>query len=121
VLHHLEVEQSLRRIRALLPSGGAMAFAEPNMLNPQIAIQKNIPAIKKRLGDSPDETAFIRWPLQRWLQQAGFQEVRITPFDFLHPRLPAALIARVEALGAILEKTPIICEIAGSLFIRALK
>jgi ubiquinone/menaquinone biosynthesis C-methylase UbiE len=121
VLHHLEVRSALQQIFRVLKPGGSIIFTEPNMLNPQIAIQKNIPAIKKRLGDSPDETAFFRWSLQRWLKQAGFQEVRITPFDFLHPRLPAALITRVEALGAILEKTPIICEIAGSLYIRALK
>jgi len=35
-------------------------FAEPDMLNPQITLQKNIPALKRRLGDTPDETAFSR-------------------------------------------------------------
>ena len=31
------------------------------MLNPIIAVQKNIPFIKKLMGDTPDETAFIKW------------------------------------------------------------
>ena len=39
------------------------------MLNPQIAIQKNIPWVKRKLGDSPDETAFFRWPLRRLLEE----------------------------------------------------
>ena len=121
ILHHLEIEEALREIYRVLKPGGAIYFTEPNMLNPQIAIQKNVPWIKRRLGDSPDETAFFRWLLRRWLERSGFHDVRITPFDFLHPRLPAAWIGRAEALGIFLEKTPIICEIAGSLYIRALK
>src|SRR6185369_13322320 len=57
VLHHLEFDSSLKEIYRVLKKGGRMIFAEPNMLNPQIFSQKNIPFIKKWLGDSPDETA----------------------------------------------------------------
>ena len=65
ILHHLEIEEALREIYRVLKPGGTIYFTEPNMLNPQIAMQKNIPWIKRRLGDSPDETAFFRWPLRR--------------------------------------------------------
>ena len=91
------------------------------MLNPQIAIQKNIPWIKRKLGDSPDETAFFRWPLRRLLQRTGYREVRIDPFDFLHPKTPVALIDQVKAFGRFLENVPVISEFAGSLYIRAIK
>jgi len=91
------------------------------MLNPQIAIQKNIPWIKRKLGDSPDETAFFRWPLRRLLQRTGYREVRIDPFDFLHPKTPVALIDQVKAFGRFLENLPGISEFAGSLYIRAIK
>jgi len=64
VLHHLDVEKALNEFYRVLKPGKSIVFAEPNMLNPQIAIQKNIPFIKKMLGDSPDETAFIRWKLK---------------------------------------------------------
>lgn len=40
VLHHLDLDVSLARIFALLKPGGVMSFAEPNMLNPQILLQK---------------------------------------------------------------------------------
>jgi SAM-dependent methyltransferase len=121
VLHHLEIEEALREIYRVLKPMGTIYFTEPNMLNPQIAIQKNIPWIKRKLGDSPDETAFVRWPLWRLLEQTGYREVRIDPFDFLHPKTPVALIDHVKAFGRFLENVPVISEFAGSLYIRATK
>jgi SAM-dependent methyltransferase len=121
VLHHLEIEAAIRDIYRVLKPGGTIYFTEPNMLNPQIAIQKNIPWIKRKLGDSPDETAFFRWPLRRLLERTGYRDVRIDPFDFLHPKTPVALIDRVNALGRFLENAPVISEFAGSLYIRAIK
>jgi hypothetical protein len=91
------------------------------MLNPQIAIQKNVPWIKQKLGDSPDETAFFRWPLRRLLEQTGYRDVRIDPFNFLHPKTPVPLINQLRALGHFLENVPVIAEFADSLYIRALK
>jgi SAM-dependent methyltransferase len=121
VLHHLEIEEALRDIYRVLKPGGAIYFTEPNMLNPQIAIQKNVPWVKRKLGDSPDETAFFRWSLRRLLEQTGYRDVRIDPFDFLHPKTPVALIDSVNAFGRFLESVPVISEIAGSLYIRAIK
>src|SRR5215471_450799 len=117
ILHHLEIKEALREIHRVLKSGGTIYFTEPNMLNPQIAIQKNVPWIKRKLGDSPDETAFFRWPLRRLLEQTGYQDIRIDPFDFLHPKTPVALIDRVDQFGRFLEKVPVISEFAGSLYI----
>jgi SAM-dependent methyltransferase len=121
VLHHLEIEEALRQIHRVLKPGGTMFFTEPNMLNPQIVIQKNVPWVKQKLGDSPDETAFFRWRLRRLLEVTGFSGVRIDPFDFLHPRIPTTLIGGVDAVGRFLESLPVISEFAGSLYIRAIK
>ena len=121
VLHHLEIQEALREIYRVLKPGGTIYFTEPNMLNPQIAIQKNIPWVKRKLGDSADETAFFRWPLRRLLQQTGFRDVRIEPFDFLHPRTPLPVVNQLNALGRFLENVPVISEFAGSLYIRAVK
>ena len=121
VLHHLEIEEAIREIYRVLKPGGTIYFTEPNMLNPQIAIQKNVPWVKRKLGDSPDETAFFRWPLRRLLEQRGYRDVRIVPFDFLHPKTPGPLVDRLDALGRFLESLPVISEFAGSLYIRAIK
>lgn len=118
ILHHLEITSALAKIYELLKRGGIMSFAEPNMLNPQIMIQKNIPLIKARMGDSPDESAFVRSQLRRLLLKAGFENVSVVPHDWLHPATPSSLINVVMLTGHILEKLPIIREFAGSLLIR---
>ena len=121
VLHHLNLQAALPEMRRVLKPGGAFVFTEPNMLNPQIMLQKNIPALKAYMGDSPDETAFFRWQIKGLLLDAGFSSVKTEPFDFLHPRVPGALAPAVDKLGALLERLPLLKEIAGSLLIKAAK
>lgn len=119
VLHHLEVDEALRRIFALLSPGGRMSFAEPNLLNPQVYAERRIPFLKRWMWHiSPDETAFVRWRLAETLRNTGFADVEITPFDWLHPATPEWLIGAVGAAGRILEKTPLLREFAGSVLIR---
>ena len=121
VLHHLDIKKALPEIYRVLKQDGRIYFTEPNMLNPQIAIQKNVPWVKRKLGDSPDEKAFFRWPLRRLLEQTGFHDVQIDPFDFLHPKIPGFLVNPVSGFGGLLERVPLIGEFAGSLYIRAVK
>jgi ubiquinone/menaquinone biosynthesis C-methylase UbiE len=121
VLHHLDIEPALSHIYRLLKPGGIMSFAEPNMLNPQIMIQKNLPWIKKKMGDSPDETAFFRWQMDRYIQKAGFYNIQVLPFDWLHPMVPSGMISLVSSIGFVLKKIPLVKEFAGSLLISARK
>lgn len=121
VLHHLDIEKAIRELYRVLKPGGSFYFTEPNMMNPQIALQKNIPALKRRLGDSPDETAFFRWTLKKLMQKTGFSDIVIKPFDFLHPAVAPKFIPFVSAVGETVEKLPVLKEIAGSLYISAFK
>jgi SAM-dependent methyltransferase len=121
ILHHLSIEKALQEVYRVLKPGGKAWFSEPNMLNPQIMIQKNVPPIKRWAGDTPDETAFFRWPLKRQFKQAGFQNVDIKPFDFLHPQIPAFATSAMNWTSRQLERLPVIREIAGSLLIHVQK
>jgi 2-polyprenyl-3-methyl-5-hydroxy-6-metoxy-1,4-benzoquinol methylase len=119
VLHHLDMIPALRRMYELLKPGGVIAFAEPNMLNPQIWAERHIPAIRDRHHVSPDETAIVRWKLARDLAQIGYTAIQIRNVDWLHPATPEPLIGAVYRLGLLLERIPLIREFSGSVLIRA--
>lgn len=121
VLHHLDINSAVKEIYRVLKNGGSIRFTEPNMLNPQIALQKNIPFIKKMMGDSPDETAFFRWKIKKLLLETGFNNVKIKPFDFLHPKIPLLFVNFMEKVGCVFEKIPILREFSGSLYITGQK
>lgn len=120
VLHHLDWDLALGRYIAQLKPGGVVRFSEPNLLNPQIFLQKNVGILKRLAGDSPGEYAFTRWQIARSLRNAGFVDISVTPFEFLHPGTPKGLIPLLVKLESWLPKTPL-NEIAGSLLIEARK
>lgn len=120
VLHHLELGPALTKSFELLKPGGHFAFAEPNMLNPQVFAERTF--LRKALKYvSPDETAFVRWSLAATLREHGFVDIRITPFDWLHPAIPDRLIEFTEAFGALVEQVPAAREFSGSLLISCKK
>lgn len=121
VLHHLNMDAILPEVKRVLKKDGRIVFCEPNMLNPQLLIQKNVRPIKKIkiLGETLDETAFFRWPLSNILKKVGFTDISIVPFDFLHPWTPPFMIRAINMIGLLAEKTPLLKEIAGSLIISA--
>ncbi len=118
VLHHLDLPDALAQAYRLLKPGGLFAFAEPNLLNPQIFLERTLRFLPFYSYVSPDETAFVRWRLRACLEANGFVDVAVSPFDWLHPRTPKPLIGLVGAAGWLLERCPGLREFSGSLWIR---
>jgi len=119
VLHHLHLEAALGEALRVLRPGGRIVFAEPNILNPQVAFMFHFGLTKRYFGVSPDELAFSRFRSQLALDELGYTEVRVQPFDFLHPATPASWLDGVTRLGALLERIPLLRETAGSQLILA--
>jgi len=117
VLHHLDLSSALRHLVRVLKVGGRFVFTEPNLWNPQVWLERNVRWLRPLLGVSPDETAFARTALVRTLEEAGLTSVSVKPFDWLHPWTPRPLIAAVKAWGSVLERTPLVRELSGSLLI----
>jgi ubiquinone/menaquinone biosynthesis C-methylase UbiE len=121
ILHHLNLDAALAEVHRVLRPGGGIVFAEPNILNPQVTVMFRLGLTKKYFGVSPDEMAFSRFRAARALRRAGFTDVAVKPFDFLHPATPAALMDRVARFGRALESIPLVREIAGSMIITGTK
>jgi len=119
ILHHLDTSTAFPLIFELLKPGGLIGFAEPNMLNPQVFLERKFRRFFPYV--SPDETAFFRSAMTRELFRSGFVDVSVRPFDWLHPAVPKSLISTVKRIEKILEKIWPIREFAGSLIIRAMK
>lgn len=117
ILHHLDLDDALIKIFQLLKPNGRLSFAEPNMLNPQVFIERMFRPLFPYV--SPDETAFIRWNLKRKLQAVGFIDIHIVPLDWLHPGVPKKLINTIIFIEKICENTPFLQEFSGSLYINA--
>ena len=121
ILHHLELMPVLKQIRRFLNREGKLWFSEPNLFNPQVFLSLKIGFLRKRLGISPNETAFLRWRIKGLFHQGGFKDVRVSTFDFLHPCTPNRFIPLVKRIGKFLEGIPLLREISGSIMIEARK
>lgn len=121
ILHHLPVEQTLAECLRVLKPGGIIWFSEPNMMNPQTALERNVRSVGKLLQNTEDETAFFRWGVVKTLGQCGFRGVSVQPYDFLHPLVPRSLMAGVDRLARLVERIPLLREISGCLEISARK
>ena len=94
-----------------------MSFAEPNLLNPQVAIQMKFRRFFEYI--SPDETALIHWKIKKSLEDVGFEEIQVQHFDWLHPSTPEPFIKAIKLAGTFFENTPFIRRFSGSLYIKA--
>ena len=119
VLHHLNLSQALKNIHALLKPNGVMSFAEPNQLNPQVFFMFKFRSFFPEI--SPDENPFLRWKLHHLLRMNNFADIGIQPFDWLHPATPPFMIQKINRVGKLIERIPIISEFAGSILIRGVK
>jgi 2-polyprenyl-3-methyl-5-hydroxy-6-metoxy-1,4-benzoquinol methylase len=121
VLHHLDLKKSLPKMLRLIKPGGRLVFAEPNMLNPQIWMERHVGFIRKIAGASPDETAFYRWQIKKLLLGEEFINVSARPHEFLHPLIPKPFIPLFTSLTTFAEWLWPVREIGGSLLISAEK
>ena len=120
VLHHLDLRRALPELRRKLKPQARFAFSEPNLLNPlnRHFIFSADASRRERLGVSPSEMAFKPRELRTEFESAGYVVHAMVHRDFLHPSVPRLLIPLIRAAGFVLERTPVLQRLSGSLWIR---
>lgn len=120
ILHHLDWERAAEGFFRSLRPGGRVRFSEPNLLNPQIYLQKNSKYLKQLAGDSPDEYAFTARHARDFFTRAGFVNVSVKPFEFLHPAIPERYIPLAIRIEEWVSSTPLVA-FGGSILIEGEK
>lgn len=106
VLHHVDLDVVFARTFSTLRPGGRFAFAEPNLANPQVWIERNVPFVRRLRHVTPHETAFLAAKLRRRFEANGLIVEICEPFDFLHPALPRVFLPAALPVARALERTP---------------
>lgn len=121
ILCHDLYPQNLRELFRVLKPNGQLLFFEANYWNPQVWLKNLIPALGRRLGNADCQVGMRKYRLLQIASHQGFTEIDIIPYDIIHPLTPASLIRFLQALAFILEHTPLIRELSGTLYIWARK
>ena len=120
VLHHLDLDDALPRLRALLVPGADLVFSEPNLLNPQVRlIFSGLAWARRRWAVSETEMAFYPWELRSIFTRHGFEVIDLFTYDFMHPAISARALRFACAVNRTLERTPLVRLLGGSCFVHA--
>jgi 2-polyprenyl-3-methyl-5-hydroxy-6-metoxy-1,4-benzoquinol methylase len=121
ILHHLyhHLSAALTNMHRLLKPGGTIVFLEPNLYNPYVFGIFRFPYLRRLAHLEPDEMAFTKRHVTKLLKAAGYNDIRVEYKDFLLPGIPDILIAPSIAVGAVLERVPLVRMVSQSIFISA--
>jgi dolichol-phosphate mannosyltransferase len=117
ILCHDLYSHNLAAIYKLLKPGGRFLFFEANYWNPQVFLKSTIPSLGRWCGNAACQIGLRKYKLMQMASHQGFTHLDVTPYDIIHPMTPSWLVSTLHALAWVLEHTPIIRELCGTLYI----
>lgn len=121
ILCHTQFYQNLAALYRLLKPGGQLLFFEANYWNPQVFMKTHVRPIGRRMGDAECQIGMRRYNLMKAASHQGFTNLEIIPYDIVHPLTPRSAVQMLQACAFVLEHTPVIKELCGTLYIWAKK
>ncbi len=121
ILCHDLYAQNLQALHRLLKPGGQILFFEANYWNPQVAAKNFIRPLGRWAGIAECELGLRKYVLMKVASHQGFVDIDIIPYDIVHPRTPRFLLRALKSLAFLLEHTPGVRDLCGTLYIWAKK
>jgi ubiquinone/menaquinone biosynthesis C-methylase UbiE len=120
ILHHLDLEQVSKEIYRVLRKGGMAFFYEPNILNPYVYLVKSSPALKEKIGDSPEEWAINPLSINKIFSKFN---TKYYMSEFVPPIKSFSLqkMKMIDKFSSVLSKFPILKYLGGSVQIHLFK
>lgn len=117
ILCHDKYSQNLAALYKLLKPGGQILFFEANYWNPQVFIKNQIRPLGRLLGDPPCLVGLRQYQLMKIASHQGFTNLEIIPYDIIHPLTPRSLVQPFQSIAYLLEHTPLIRDLCGTLYL----
>jgi len=115
ILCHDQYPQNLAALYRLLKPGGQLLFFESNYWNPQVFAKNHLP--RGWSGEAPCQVGMRKYKLMQMASHQGFTNLEIIPYDIIHPLTPRIFVPLVQSIAFVLEHTPLVRELCGTLYI----
>jgi SAM-dependent methyltransferase len=109
----------LRQVQSLLRPGGRLLFFETNPWNPIFQLRKLMGKLVAWMRRDGDRSLPNRIQFYELFSELGFIRISITCYDFLYPPIPRWLMLVARNASLVLENTPVVRNLAGTILLQA--
>ena len=121
VLDHACSVPLLTEVQKLLKPGGRLLFFETNPWNPVFQMRRRLGKLLPFIRRGDERLMHNRVQLYELLSELGFVSIATTCYDFLYPPVPQWSLPVTRTLSLIMETTPLIKLLAGTILLHAQK
>ena len=121
VLDHNCAAPLLSEVQKLLKAGGRLLFFESNPWNPVFQLRKRLGRLLPFLRRGDERVMHSQVQFYELLSELGFVSIAATCYDFLYPPVPLWSLPVMRPLSLVMENTPGIKLLAGTVLVHAQK
>jgi dolichol-phosphate mannosyltransferase len=121
VLEHGSAADLLTETQKLLRPGGRLLLFETNPWNPVFRIRRTLCRFLPFLRRGDELILYNHVQLYELLSELGFVSIGATCYDFLYPPIPRWSLPFVRPLSLVMENTPGLKSLAGTILLNAQK
>ena len=111
----------LGEVQKLLKPGGRLLFFETNPWNPVLQVRKQLGKLLPFLRRGDERGLHNQVQLYELLSEVGYIGISATCYDFLYPPIPRWLMMPARNLTLLMENTPGLRKLAGTVLLHAQK